>query len=91
MYVYDYYLEIVSLLLIYDIRSLTTDSTLTKNGLQTNLVRVGQHLGPISWKYYGRKIATGVDRRFKIDQKFTTITWSVKSVENKYADMWFCL
>ena len=48
-------------MLIYDIRSLTTDSTLTKNGLQTNLVRVGQHLGPISWKYYGRKIATGVD------------------------------
>jgi hypothetical protein len=48
MYIYDYYLEIVSLLLIYDIRSLTTDSTLTKNGLQTNLVRVGQHLGPIS-------------------------------------------
>ena len=50
MYVYDYYLEIVSLLLIYDIRSLTTDSKLklTKNGLQTCLVRVGQHLGPIS-------------------------------------------
>ena len=34
---------------------------MTKNGLQTNLVCVGQHQGPISWKYYGRKIATGVD------------------------------